>query len=1067
MYNVSENYIAAVRANTRTDRLLCTLTFPDDPTHPVSLTDADYGQGSISITWQCVDGEELMFGAAIAASMDISIRSSVNRYRFYGATLEPVYQVKTGTNTWESVPLGIFTVSEAERVGSLVTIDALDNMQKFDKEYGSAVLQGSPYEILAMICEYVGVTIGTTSAEIEDWPNATTQLQIDATNGCSTYRDALKAICQLLGAYAMVNRAGQLVVRQFHTTADTSLDKTDRYSSVIADYTCLYAGLSVTGLAGTFTKYDETVEDGLIMTMSDAMAWDSGDDNLLKNRVNAIFDLLQTIEYTPSEVSMPGDPSFDCGDMVELILDDEGNDTVNTIITEINWSYRQPMSWESVGQNPYVTGAVGSASRSNRMLSLQGEQNKIVMFTVRNAEEIIASDTEKTLCKVSFATFSATEALFYASILMEVTPSSPDYKEVTVDQHFIDSANNQVNLTGLSAETGKVVLNVTYLLNNEIVPYDVKQIFISGKHAYVLFYPIMGLEAQTLYNWEVKVSVSGGSISVPEDGLRAILWGQNIVASQIPWDGNITVLERIEPTDLLNVANQFSVVPLRDFAAFHQFPLTRETAIERIPVIEKAPISLTVESMMDIVAVTRLLLYYTITYQRAAYYTYNPKYVTLVQDFFVLNSTFVDVSSYATIDSGALKKCDCDVTDITPTSIAVTTSGEGGSGRPSLPSAYQEVEYISTNGNQYIDTGYTPTDKTRIVVDAQETAAASYPRIFCTGNGNYTGVGQVVMGIESSSLIYIKVCADGSYYASNVRRDYMRHIYEIDKNVAKIDDTAIYTGSSGTATSGAYVRLMGSGASSSNLIGNLYLAEIYEDGVLQKSLVPCYRKADSVVGLYDTVNDQFHTPNVGTLGHGADVNRAVYKTLITDGTDVYSISSGTLTASVGLLANIDAQMFEDYGFDGVSDCDDAVADLIAMGEFSILRWCSNADETSSVMTVTVTGVPDTQDITIPSVNIADSHVISVESIEVTYNGNPQIAIKFDNGAWEYYDTSDEDWCEVGTGTVGYMTVATMASLPQAIWTAKFTGVTTIQARLTITTMQDGVKEIKFTFIQEE
>lgn len=43
----------------------------------------------------------------------------------------------------------------------------------------------------------------------------------------------------------------------------------------------------------------------------------------------------------------------------------------------------------------------------------------------------------------------------------------------------------------------------------------------------------------------------------------------------------------------------------------------------------------------------------------------------------------------------------------------------------------------------------------------------------------------------------------------------------------------------------------------------LYYAKFYESGDLKVSLVPCYRKSDGEIGLYDKVNNKFYT-NAGT-----------------------------------------------------------------------------------------------------------------------------------------------------------------------------------------------------------
>ena len=53
---------------------------------------------------------------------------------------------------------------------------------------------------------------------------------------------------------------------------------------------------------------------------------------------------------------------------------------------------------------------------------------------------------------------------------------------------------------------------------------------------------------------------------------------------------------------------------------------------------------------------------------------------------------------------------------------------------------------------------------------------------------------------------------------------------------------------------------------------NVYKLEVYKNNVLVRNFVPCYRKIDNVIGLYDLVNDVFYT-NAGsdTFSKGSNI----------------------------------------------------------------------------------------------------------------------------------------------------------------------------------------------------
>ena len=64
----------------------------------------------------------------------------------------------------------------------------------------------------------------------------------------------------------------------------------------------------------------------------------------------------------------------------------------------------------------------------------------------------------------------------------------------------------------------------------------------------------------------------------------------------------------------------------------------------------------------------------------------------------------------------------------------------------------------------------------------------------------------------------------------------------------------------------------GTSIDSRKFSGKMWYFQIYDNWVLVRDLVPCYRKSDSVIGLYDLVNNQFYTNSwTGTFTKWADV----------------------------------------------------------------------------------------------------------------------------------------------------------------------------------------------------
>ena len=100
MLRISDEYTNAIQAMGRTDRITGTVVLDDGSV--IELDDSNIEDGTTSVTWDCVSGEEIEFGSAIISQLDISIRSDVSRYAFYGAQISLSYGIQTANLEWAS-----------------------------------------------------------------------------------------------------------------------------------------------------------------------------------------------------------------------------------------------------------------------------------------------------------------------------------------------------------------------------------------------------------------------------------------------------------------------------------------------------------------------------------------------------------------------------------------------------------------------------------------------------------------------------------------------------------------------------------------------------------------------------------------------------------------------------------------------------------------------------------------------------------------------------------------------------------------------------------------------------
>ena len=804
-------------------------------------------------------------------------------------------------------------------------------------------------------------------------------------------------------------------------------------------------------------------EDGLMLDLGNIQIA-QGTQETMRAIMQNIVDELADVIYTPVQCEIISNPAYDLGDMLLISDVNHTTDDVSSVVTSFDWKYHSRMKVVSDGRNALLNAVKSAEAKLIDEVNSTIYDNAYNVKTYTNSAQLNIGSTDMVVAQLNYSVNKNTTTVFLATFPLYMSLDG----EVIFGYHL---NNDPVQEVTTYLERGWNAVTLSNYFQNESQSQN--RLVVTCRTAYFesdkrkIDSRISGLiDAVTSGTYEpaeIDTTIPGATILATT--IKAILFASGINVTE-SWDGTLLVIDEFGAITLSD--SGITVKPIDDSVVVATSQNNGSKSVtEQIAPISLGNSLLTVKAVVEAINMGRKVLYLTINTEHAIEYTYSRRFVSIVNDAFNLNELYPSPSEYDTIDSGALKKCECDVTGTTPSAMTIVATGEQGGGGYQLPSGYQEVEYIENTSASSILTSFVPTYQSRIVVDAQEITSNNYPRIFA--NGNYSGQGNVVMGYESNQKLYVKVFADSSYFASNISRDYNRHVYELDRTAAKIDGVSIYESqSTSTPTSYGAIRLFGRSGSNEAFKGRMYSVKMYENDVLAVDLVPCYRKSDSVIGMYDTVNDVFYTnAGSGTFSKGQDVSGTFYKTLVTDGTDVYSISGGTLGQSVGLLANLSASMFQTYGFDSLYDCVVAESDLFALGEFSILRWCSDGTEVLSSMLVTITAVPASQEILTPVFSITNSHVTGIELTTTDTDGNPRVEIKFDSGSWEYYDTIDEDWCEVGQGSRGYMTIADLENLTEEIWAEKFATASTMQTKLILVSTSDAITEVQYKFLQEE
>lgn len=537
MYSVPDDYQTAIRAPTRTDGLAGRLTLADGGVIP--LDDSAVLAGSVCVDNQCVSGQELAFGGVYMGQASLQLRTELSSAAFYDAALEIDYKLRLPDGSWYTLPVGRYTVAEAERSAAVVSLTAYDHMLKLERPLAGSVIQGDAYAMLTQIAETCGVELGQTEAEIRALsPNAELLRQLDAGYHVSTWRDCAGAVAQLLAGFATFDRLGRLVVRQFGGAPCATLGENARTNAKISDFSCHYAALTIETDDDSYTAGTEG-DSGLAMTIADMPLAESGLPSTKQGICDALFARLQNMDYTPMTVTLPGDPALELGDRLTVPTKDGAP---QTLVTHLVWKFRGTQTLKGVGKNPYLTGTTRTDTRL-RSLQKQTAANKVIYYSFSNGSDLVVrgDGAEISAANLTFVTTQNTSAMFLAQLLLTAEPETE-----TVDLPVTSTDETLPTDAAAALERdAALTLTVRYYMDDSLIgTYVPTQRLVRGSHALALFYPFPDLQGAASHRWSVRLLCTGGVVRIGKGQLRATITGQGMAAGDI-WDGTLTLEETL------------------------------------------------------------------------------------------------------------------------------------------------------------------------------------------------------------------------------------------------------------------------------------------------------------------------------------------------------------------------------------------------------------------------------------------------------------------------------------------------------------------------------------------
>lgn len=627
MFEVSEKFKNAVRQNTRKYEWSGTITTKGGKVYKFSAKDIVKGSGYIK--WQCCSSSEIELGTVYAAEMGISLFSEIDRYTLEDAAIRLYYSLTLSDGTVETIPMGIFEVSEANRKVRTLEIKAYDYMLRFEKTLKLESSSGTPYQFLKAACDACKVELAQTVAEISALPNGKTTLGIYSDNDIETYRDLIYYVAQVLGCFCQIDRYGKLILKKYGNTSVWNVPQKERFDSSYSDFVTRYTAISSTNQISQTAEYIAMEkDDALTMNLGINPLMQFGLKSVREKMLREILTALQKVNYVPFDSNTIGNPALEVGDVLRF-SGGHADETQISCITSIECKINGKMSLKCVGKNPRLASAKSKNDKNITGLMNSVESGKTIIYNFVNVAPFVVGQSLTNVMDIDFTATEDTTAAFQCEMLLEVIKTETSEEET---------------------EGSFPELSIVYKLNNESIDnFMPTKTCLYGRHIVTLFFPISKVIENSSNTFSMYLKISAGTVKIEEAQIRATISGQGLAAGIGDWNGRININENIGFINISDVP--FVADVFRDKVSV-VFPSSKKPGVTQtignIAIVDQ---NFGADAFTDRAWISEILRTFVLTSVRG-----NPKYngyITVNTDEnFMLRKRYVQKSEPKSLDYG-------------------------------------------------------------------------------------------------------------------------------------------------------------------------------------------------------------------------------------------------------------------------------------------------------------------------------------------------------------------------------------------------------------------------------
>lgn len=315
------------------------MTVGDVDLFAFQLLDATSNAGSFDI------------GSAIAQQLLLKLNNvdgKFDNHDFSDAVITAKIGLELSDNSIEWLNKSIFTAEPGTVSGDTISVNAFDNMVKFDADYSQSklVYPATLGAIVRDACSCCDVTLAPDSATFDKDDYI---IQNRPNDSALTFRQVLQFVGQIACKFFKINTEGKLSVKWYDidTFESIDIDNVDTEKIILIDELHTGSTLQTDDVVITGVKVIEENRDE--ENSSSEVTYKSGTDGyvlevsgnkLIQNGKGAevadyLGECLNGLQFRPTSINASTDPCRESGDLA-VVIDSKGN-KYKTIFTNVNY----------------------------------------------------------------------------------------------------------------------------------------------------------------------------------------------------------------------------------------------------------------------------------------------------------------------------------------------------------------------------------------------------------------------------------------------------------------------------------------------------------------------------------------------------------------------------------------------------------------------------------------------------------------------------------------------------------------------------------------------------------